>query len=142
MKQALLEPVIYNGKSYAGGKRKKAKALAIVKEGTGKIHINRKTFVDYFGTTSIRSLVIDPLLVSGYSVGLDVDFFIWGGGVHAQAEAASLALSKALVKYNPGVKVAMRESKEFLLDLLLIFFFFFRWFVEPRSKTNRKKACW
>jgi len=110
MKQALLEPVIYNGKSYAGGKRKKAKALAIVKEGTGKIHINRKTFVDYFSTTSIRSLVIDPLLVSGYSVGLDVDFFIWGGGVHAQAEAASLALSKALVKYNPGVKVAMREN--------------------------------
>jgi small subunit ribosomal protein S9 len=115
-KQALVEPIIYNGKSYAGAQRKKAKALAIVKEGSGKITINRKTFIDYFGTVSARDYVIQPLMCSGYSVGMDVDFFLWGGGVHAQVEAASLALAKALIKYNPSVKKSMRENGLMVLD--------------------------
>jgi len=115
-KQAMIEPVIYNGKSYAGAQRKKAKALAIIKEGSGKININRKSFIDYFGTISARDYVIQPLMCSGYSVSMDVDFFIWGGGVHAQIEAASLALSKALIKYNPSVKKSMRENGLMTLD--------------------------
>lgn len=115
-KQALIEPIIYNGKSYAGAQRKKAKALAIIKEGSGKININRKSFIDYFGTISARDYVIQPLMCSGYSVSMDVDFFLWGGGVHAQIEAASLALSKALIKYNPSVKKSMRENGLMTLD--------------------------
>jgi len=138
IKQAQLEPVLYNGKAFAGGRRKTAKALAVVKEGTGKIHINRKTFVDYFGTTSIRGLIIEPLLCSGYGVGVDVDFFIWGGGIHAQAEAASLALAKALIKFNPVVKVSMRESKIYFNGNILMCFLIDGLLNKDPRSTERK----
>ena len=121
------EPVLYNGKAFGSGKRKKARALAVIKEGNGKISINRKTFIEYFGTTSLRHLVLEPLMLSGYSIGMDVDIFIWGGGKHSQGSAASLALARALVKFNPGVKVSMRESKNFTLKYINMFF---RWYAK------------
>lgn len=95
---------------YAGGKRKTSKALCRMRGGTGMVKINRQNVRDYFPDTFFRAEILKPLLFSGTSGYVDVDFFVSGGGMTAQAEACNLALVKALIKYKPKLKGMFRQA--------------------------------
>lgn len=121
------EPILYDGKAYGKGSRKTCKALAIVKEGSGKIRINRKEFITYFGHTSHRNMIVQPLALTANAAELDVDLYIWGGGVTAQAYAGRMAVAKALINWNPNLKKILKECCE-----ILLFFLSFRWYDQIR----------
>ncbi|MEM4756395.1 MAG: 30S ribosomal protein S9, partial [Candidatus Woesearchaeota archaeon] len=83
------------------GKRKRAVARATIRKGTGKI------FINYKGLSTITPALLqmkikEPLMLAGEKAYADKDIFVrvHGGGVMGQADAARLAIAKALVKHN------------------------------------------
>jgi small subunit ribosomal protein S9 len=83
------------------GKRKTAVARTIVKQGAGRIRIN-KTPVEIYEPEIAREKVMEPLLQAGEHVWkeLDMDVRTSGGGYMGQAEAARMAIANALLKWT------------------------------------------
>ena len=50
---------------YATGKRKSAIARVYMKEGTGILQVNKRTFDDYFTRVSLNMLIQHPLEMTG-----------------------------------------------------------------------------
>jgi len=83
------------------GKRKTATARAIVKQGVGRVRIN-KTPVEIFEPAIAREKIMEPLLQAGEATWkqLDMDVRTEGGGYMGQAEAARMAIANALLKWT------------------------------------------
>ncbi len=81
------------------GKRKTAVARATVKEGTGKVTIN-KVPLDIYGPELARLKIEEPLgLVPEKASKVDIMVLVNGGGVMGQAAAARTAIARGLVDY-------------------------------------------
>ena len=95
----------------ASGKRKTAKARAIIMQGSGKIKINKR---DYQNMQIFDKLQIqEPLKIAEKIIGqinFDVNIEVKGGGEKSQIEAARLALAKAIVNFTKSEAL----SKAFL----------------------------
>ena len=91
------------------GRRKTAIARVFMKSGKGKILVNGKEYTEYFPLAILQSLIEAPIAISEKE---DQDYFInvKGGGVHAQATAARLALARALVKENELLRAPFKEK--------------------------------
>jgi small subunit ribosomal protein S9 len=83
------------------GKRKTATAKAVVKQGLGRIRVN-KTPVEIFEPAIAREKIMEPLLQAGEATWklLDMDVKAVGGGYMGQAEAARMAIANALLKWT------------------------------------------
>src|SRR3989338_6290405 len=82
------------------GKRKRAIARATLKEGKGKIRIN-KNLIDYYNPAIARLKLKEPLLIAGDIINkVNIDVNVFGGGIMSQAEASRLAIARALVQYD------------------------------------------
>ena len=86
----------HKGCAWGFGKRKRSRAIVRVKPGKGVITINGKNLLDYFYLPSQRYKILLPLYVTQYTCLLDVDMWIYGGGITGQAEAVVPGLSKAI----------------------------------------------
>jgi len=90
-----------NKTTITSGKRKTAKATAVLVEGTGIIKINK---IPYTRLPQLRRLGIEePLMIAREilkDVNVDIEVTTHGGGKEGQAEAARLAIARALVKYS------------------------------------------
>jgi len=81
------------------GKRKKAIARAIIKEGKGIIRINNR-LLELLEPELLKLKIMEPLLLADKLTGkIDVDVQIKGGGTTSQADAARLAIARGLVKF-------------------------------------------
>jgi small subunit ribosomal protein S9 len=92
------------------GRRKAAIARVYVKEGTGKISINKREFETYFPSSLLQYVVKQPLNKLGVSEQYDININLQGGGYKGQSEAARLGIARALVKINPENKPALRAE--------------------------------
>jgi small subunit ribosomal protein S9 len=92
------------------GRRKAAIARVYVKEGTGKILINKREFETYFPSSLLQYVVKQPLNKLGVSEQYDININLQGGGYKGQSEAARLGIARALVKINPEDKPALRSE--------------------------------
>jgi small subunit ribosomal protein S9 len=82
------------------GRRKTAIARIYVKEGDGKITINKRDYKEYFPTATLHYVVEQPLALTDNMGKYDIKVNLNGGGFNGQAEALRLAISRALVKIN------------------------------------------
>lgn len=90
---------------HASGKRKRAVARATVKKGKGKIRINNK-LIDTIAPKISRMKILEPILLAGeLSKSIDVNVKVRGGGSISQADAARLAIARALVEYSKDSKL-------------------------------------
>tara|TARA_Y100000310_G_scaffold274929_1_gene291255 strand:+ start:123 stop:551 length:429 start_codon:yes stop_codon:yes gene_type:complete len=100
------------GKIRTAGKRKTAIAKAIIKEGTGKVKINKKS---YEFLPKIKNLMIqEPIEITKKTLGefnFDIDINVKGGGQSSQIEASRLAIARALVEFTKSA-----ELKKAFLD--------------------------
>ncbi|MDR0309253.1 MAG: 30S ribosomal protein S9 [Candidatus Methanoplasma sp.] len=81
------------------GKRKTAIARATVKEGTGRVTIN-KVPLDTYGPELARLKIQEPLgLVPEKAAKVDIMVLVNGGGVMGQAAAARTAIARGLVDF-------------------------------------------
>lgn len=78
------------------GKRKRAIANAVLKEGKGKIRIN-KVALEHVEPQMARMKIMEPLLLAGDTSKLDISVRVQGGGQISQADAARVAIGRALV---------------------------------------------
>lgn len=81
------------------GKRKRAIARATLKPGKGRVRINQVP-IDIITPKMYQMKITEPLLLSGDLSQLDIEVNVNGGGISSQAEAARLAIARALVQNN------------------------------------------
>jgi small subunit ribosomal protein S9 len=80
------------------GKRKRAIAKASLKSGKGGVTVNG-TLLDLHEPKMSRLRIQEPLILAGPKAnGVNVSIRVSGGGVTSQADAARLALAKALAE--------------------------------------------
>ena len=92
------------------GRRKAAVARVYVKEGTGKITINKKDINDFFPNPLLQYVVRQPLAKLQAEDRYDITVNVDGGGYTGQSEAIRLGIARALVKINPDDKPALRAE--------------------------------
>ena len=91
------------------GKKKTAIARAYIKEGNGRITINK---MNYQQLNFLRKLMIEePIMLAKDTLGdfkFDIAVNVKGGGNESQIEASRLAIAKALVQFTRSD--ALRKS--------------------------------
>lgn len=89
---------------YGTGKRKTAVARVFLRSGKGEItlFVNKRPrpFEEYFPMESQRLIIRQPLQLTANEDKFDFFMRIDGGGVHAQAEALRLGITRALIEFN------------------------------------------
>ena len=99
------------------GKRKEAVARAAVRKGKGVVRFNHLR-LDALQNRYVRELLSEPLkLAPEVAAGIDIDVTAHGGGAMGQAQAARLAIARALVEHsgNPELKERFIKRDKFLL---------------------------
>jgi small subunit ribosomal protein S9 len=81
-----------------------------VKEGAGKIVINKRDLENYFPSSLLQYVVKQPLNKLGVAELYDISIILQGGGYKGQSEAARLGIARALVKIKPEDKPALRAE--------------------------------
>jgi len=87
-----------------------------VAPGTGKIEINGRELNDYFTKEVDRKAIFGPLEVTSTGGKMDVLVNASGGGATGQAGAIVMGLARALLKYDPTLEVALRNSSALTRD--------------------------
>ena len=95
---------------YTGpGRRKEATARVRLVPGTGKVTINGRDALDYFGRQQLIDNALAPFRVTDTVDRFDVIALCDGGGITGQAGALRLGISRALLDagdYRPELKKA------------------------------------
>ncbi len=108
----------------AVGRRKTAAARVRISPGTGTVTVNNRVYTAYFSTKILQQAVVAPLVVVGKDKEMDVSVRVVGGGVHGQAEAVRHGVARALVRWNPDLRPALRAEGFLTRD--------------PRAKERKK----
>ena len=82
-------------------RRKTAVAKCVLRPGKGRILVNGVP-VELIPMEVVRLKIIEPLLLAGENIrnSVDAEIKVSGGGVMGQADAARMALARALVKFT------------------------------------------
>jgi small subunit ribosomal protein S9 len=112
------------------GRRKTAVARVYLKEGKGNITINKREFKDYFPLATLQYVVNQPLEITETLGKFDIQANLDGGGIKGQAEALSLAISRALVELNPENRPPLKAKGLLRRDPRMV----------ERKKYGQKKA--
>lgn len=114
---------------FAVGRRKESIALARLYSIKGAITINGKALNDYFPQSKLQEAVQSPFTELKTDA-LRIEAKVRGGGVRGQAEALRLAISRALVAFQPEFKARLRAMGLLTRDAR----------VKERRKYGLKKA--
>lgn len=94
------------------GKRKTAIARATVRDGQGRIHIN-KIPLEILEPEIARKKIMEPLLQLDEKIWkqLDIDIKVSGGGFMGQSEAVRTSIARALINWTKSkhVKTVLTE---------------------------------
>jgi len=84
----------------SSGKRKTAIARAVVKDGKGRVRINKRPIV-LSEPEMVRLKMMEPVYLAGeLASSVDIDVSVNGGGIMGQADACRMAIAKGLVAYS------------------------------------------
>ena len=109
-------------------KKKKAVARAAIKEGRGRITINKRA-LETIEPNYVRTFIAEPLILAGeIAKTVDISVNVRGGGFMGQAVSARSAIAKALVRYTKD-KALEKKFREY--DRLLLV-------DDPRQKESKK----
>ena len=91
------------------GRRKTSIAVAKLKEGSGKILINKKSLKDYFTLFYQQEEAIKPLIIAELQDKFDIEIKVRGGGITGQVDAVKLGIARALIKNDVSLISKLRE---------------------------------
>ena len=95
---------------YATGKRKTAIARVYMKEGSGNIVVNKRSYEEYFTRPSLKMLIRQPFDITGKKDQFDLFINVSGGGVAGQAGAVKHGISKALLEYDAELRSVLKKA--------------------------------
>ena len=96
---------------YATGRRKTSIAKVWLKKGTGKIHVNGKSYDSYLKRESHKMQLLRPFELVNQNTNYDVKCDVRGGGMTGQVGAMVLGISKALLLFDPELKSTLKKEK-------------------------------
>ena len=94
----------------ATGRRKTSVARVFLKPGKGSIIINARSLQEYFGRETARMIVLQPFDVTQTSGTVDIDVNVVGGGSSGQAGAIRHGISRALIQFNPDLRLPLKKA--------------------------------
>ncbi len=97
-------------KSYGTGRRKSSIARVWLVPGKGSIKINKRTLDNYFGRESLSTVVEKPLELVNKKNELDVFAKVEGGGITGQAGAIQHGIARALLQYDPTLRLILKKE--------------------------------
>ncbi|GAA4276904.1 30S ribosomal protein S9 [Aquimarina mytili] len=112
------------------GRRKTAVARVYLKDGSGKITVNKKDLNDYFTTGTLQYKVNQPLTLTSNEDKYDVNVNVYGGGITGQAEAVRLAISRAVCELDEENRSILKPEGLLTRDPRMV----------ERKKFGQKKA--
>ena len=92
------------------GRRKSSIARIRLVSGKGTITINEKTLDEYLPSEILKTIVKQPLNVTGTEGKFDVIVKVEGGGLSGQAGAIRHGIARALVKASEENKAALKAA--------------------------------
>ena len=94
---------------YGTGRRKTSVARVYLRPGQGSYRVNGRELNAYFMTPAMRAMVQHPLQVVELTDKFDVKITVSGGGNNGQAGAARMGISRALLRFNPELRAALKK---------------------------------
>lgn len=92
------------------GRRKKSIARVRLVPGEGNIIINKRDISNYFGLETLRTIVKQPLVLTGTEGKFDVLASVFGGGTTGQAGALRHGISRALLKADTDLRSDLKKA--------------------------------
>ncbi|MDO8648628.1 MAG: 30S ribosomal protein S9 [Candidatus Peregrinibacteria bacterium] len=95
---------------YSVGKRKTSIArVRLFPEGSGDLTVNGRKPKGYFSPLQVEN-ALAPLALTGQKSSFDVEVKILGGGKSSQSDALRHGISRALLLWNPEVRVELKRA--------------------------------
>ena len=95
---------------YGTGRRKESVARVFVQQGSGKFSVNGRSLEQYFPNVAWRTTAASPAKFTEMTDLVDVIATANGGGVGGQADAVRMGLARALARFNPDLRPALRKN--------------------------------
>jgi small subunit ribosomal protein S9 len=95
---------------YGLGRRKEAIATARLYKGGGEVMVDDKPANDYFNNDTLMRVVEQPIALAGQEKKLRVTLKVTGGGKRGQADAARLAISRALNAMSEDLRPTLKKA--------------------------------
>ena len=92
------------------GRRKESIARVFVRPGSGKFTVNGSDVEKYFPNHAWKHDATEPLKFTSLTEQVDVVATAKGGGVGGQAGAVRMGLSRAISRFNPELRPALRKN--------------------------------
>ena len=130
------EPIVkkikldFKDSKYATGRRKRSIARVWLKKGSGNLHVNGKKMIDYFKKQNLQIAIFRPLTLVKRENEFDVRCTVKGGGLTGQAGAIILGISRAMILFEPDLKLTLKKEKLTTRDSRAV----------ERKKYGRRKA--
>ena len=99
-----------NGDALGTGRRKSSVARVRVREGSGKILINRRPIEEYFSNEQDRKVILETLQAVEKQESVDVLIRVTGGGTTGQAGACRMGIARALVSFDSELFQPLRDG--------------------------------
>jgi small subunit ribosomal protein S9 len=113
------------------GRRKESVARVRLMSGSGNFVVNDKEAQAFFTRLGDYEAILAPLKAAGEDLkSYDISVHLNGGGVTGQTSAVVLGLARALAKFNPDWRMAMRKGGFLTRDAR----------IKERKKPGLKKA--
>jgi small subunit ribosomal protein S9 len=96
--------------NYGTGRRKTAVARVYLKSGSGAILVNRRKFEEYFPNPVHRMTIEIPLVTTATKEKFDISVTVKGGGKSGQAGAVRHGIARALLTFDPELRVKLRAG--------------------------------
>lgn len=92
------------------GRRKSSVARVSMSIGKGEIIINNRPIDTYFGRSTSRMVMKQPLDALNLVGKYDVNANVIGGGLSGQAGAIRLGIARCIQKINPDNRATLKEA--------------------------------
>jgi small subunit ribosomal protein S9 len=112
------------------GRRKTSVARIYMAPGNGQISVNNQSLEKYFPFDLHQIVVKQPLALVGVEGNYDIKINVDGGGIKGQAEAARMAISRALCEFDMEHRPALKKEGFLTRDPRMV----------ERKKPGRRKA--
>ena len=112
------------------GRRKTSVARVILRNGNGKVTVNKREFEKAFPQLTNRDDIIAPLKLTETNEIYDVFVNVNGGGTTGQAQSIRLGIARALIDINPDFRPKLKIEGYLTRDPRMV----------ERKKFGQKKA--
>jgi small subunit ribosomal protein S9 len=90
------------------GRRKTSVARVILRNGNGKVTVNKREFEKAFPQLTNRGDILSPLKLTETDDKYDVFVNVNGGGTTGQAQSIRLGIARALIDINPDFRPKLK----------------------------------